>query len=214
VGSPVSPHMIKMMGYIEILTKLGCEIKDDLATNVILQSLPMSYESFILNFLMNVMEKTVAEFYGMLKIVKDNIKKNLNHVMMVQKEKKRRKRWTPHKGKGKEKVSNEPSSSKPKTKGKSGPSPDEECFHYQKKGHWFRNCKKYLEEHKKKGSETSALGINVIEINIAVSSSDSWVFDTRSMIYICKSLQELRLTRRFAEGELDVRTGNGAKLQP
>jgi predicted N-acyltransferase len=56
------------------------------------------------------------------------------------------------------------------TKGKSGPSPDEECFHYHKKGHWFRNYKKYLEEQKKKkkkkkknrGSETSASGINVI----------------------------------------------------
>jgi hypothetical protein len=30
-GSPVSSHVIKMMGYIETLTKLGCEIKDDLA---------------------------------------------------------------------------------------------------------------------------------------------------------------------------------------
>jgi hypothetical protein len=35
-GSPVSPHVIKMMGYIETLTKLGCEIKDDLTTYVIL----------------------------------------------------------------------------------------------------------------------------------------------------------------------------------
>jgi hypothetical protein len=35
-----------------------------------------------------------------------------------------------------------------------------------------------LEEQKKKGRGTSASGINVIEINIAVSSSDSWVFDT------------------------------------
>jgi hypothetical protein len=42
--SPVSPHVIKIMGYIEPFTKLGCEIKDDLATNVILQLLLMSYE--------------------------------------------------------------------------------------------------------------------------------------------------------------------------
>jgi hypothetical protein len=25
-GSPISPHMIKMISYIETLTKLGCEI--------------------------------------------------------------------------------------------------------------------------------------------------------------------------------------------
>jgi hypothetical protein len=87
------------------------------------------------------------------------------------------------------------------------------CFHCHKKGHWFRNCKKYLEEQKKKkGSETSASAINVIKINITVSSSDSWVFGTRSMIHTCNSLQGLSLTRRFAKGELDVHVGNGAKV--
>jgi hypothetical protein len=68
------------------------------------------------------------------------------------------------------------------------------------------------EQKKKKGSETSASGINVIEINIVVSSSDSWVFDTRSMIHTCKSLQGLSLTRRFVKGELDVCVGNRAKV--
>jgi hypothetical protein len=136
---------MKMMGYIETLTKLGCEIKDDLATNVILQSLPMNYELIIMIFRMNGMEKIVAELHEMLKIAEDSIKKNLNHVMMVQKEKKKRKRWMTPKGKGKVKVSDEPSSSKPKTKGKFDPSHDED-------------------KQKKKGSEISASGINVIEI--------------------------------------------------
>jgi hypothetical protein len=54
--------------------------------------------------------------------------------MMVQKEKKKMKHWMPPKGKGKEKVFDELSSSKSKTKDKSGPSPDEECFHCHKKG--------------------------------------------------------------------------------
>jgi hypothetical protein len=113
--------------------------------------LPASYESFIMNFHMNGMEKTVAELHGMLKTTEDSIKKNPNHVMMVQKEEKKRKCWTPPKGKGKgkEKTFDEPSSSKPKIKGQFVPSPDEECFHCHKKGHWFRNCNKYLEEQKK-----------------------------------------------------------------
>jgi hypothetical protein len=115
--------------------KLGCELKDDLATDVILQSFPMSYESFIMNFHMNSMEKTVTELHGMLKIADDSINKNPNHVMMVQKKKKKRKRSSSPRDKGKEKVFNEPSSSKPKTKGNSDPSSDEECFHYDKKGH-------------------------------------------------------------------------------
>jgi hypothetical protein len=128
-GSPVSPHMIKMMGYIETLDKLSCEFKHDLVMNVILQSLSANYESFIMNFHMSGMKKTMAELHEMLKITEDSIKKNPNHVMMVQNEKKKRKHWTPPKGKGKKKVSDEPSSSKPKTKGKSGPSPDEKCFY-------------------------------------------------------------------------------------
>jgi hypothetical protein len=68
------------------------------------------------------------------------------------------------------------------------------------------------EQKKKKGSETSASGINIIKINIAVSSSDSWVFDTGSMIHTCKSLLWLSMTRRFAKGKLDVHVGNGEKV--
>jgi hypothetical protein len=118
--------VIKMMGYIETLGKLGCKLKDDLTIEVILLSLLVRYESFIMNFHMNGMEKTVAELHEMLKTAKDSIKKNPNHMMMVQKEKKKGKRWTPPKGKGKKKVFDEPSNSKPNTKGKTGPSPDEE----------------------------------------------------------------------------------------
>jgi hypothetical protein len=43
---------------------------------------------------MNGMEKTVTELQGMFKIANDIITKNLNHVMMAQTEKKKRKRWT------------------------------------------------------------------------------------------------------------------------
>jgi hypothetical protein len=41
-GSPVSPHVIKIIGYIETLEKLGSELKPDLAIDVILQLLAMS----------------------------------------------------------------------------------------------------------------------------------------------------------------------------
>jgi hypothetical protein len=44
-----------------------------------------------MNFYINDMEKTMAELHGMLKTIEDSIKKNLNHVMMVQKENKKRK---------------------------------------------------------------------------------------------------------------------------
>jgi hypothetical protein len=151
----------------------------------------------------------VVELHGMLKTAEESIKKNPNHVMMVQKEKQKRKCWTLPKGKGKKKIFDEPSSSKHKKKGKSGPSSDEEYFHNHKKGQWFRNLE---EQKKKKGSETSTSGINLIEINIALSFSDSWVFDAGSMIHTCMSLQRLSFTRGFAKSELDVHVGNEAKV--
>jgi hypothetical protein len=55
-----------------------------------------------MNFHMIDMEKSVAELHVTHKRAEDSIKKNPNHVMMVQKEKKKRKRWTPPKGKCKE----------------------------------------------------------------------------------------------------------------
>jgi len=154
-----------MIGYIKTFDRLGSELHDDLAIDVILQSLPPSYEPFIMNFQMNGMEKSLSELHGMLKTAEESIKKSTNHVMVVQKENKKRKRWTPpkSKGKGKEKVSKDPHGSK--TKAKSGPFPNDECFHCKGKGHWSRNYKKYLEDLKKKeGSETSASGMNVINI--------------------------------------------------
>ena len=140
---------------------------------------------------MNSMGKTLSELHSMLKTTEESIKQNTNHVMIVQKENKKRKRWRPPKGKAKGKVPNEPSSSKQKSKVKSGPTPDDECFHCHAKGHCLRNYKKYLEDKKKNGGSTSASGIYLIEINIAIYLSDSWVFDTGSMIHTCKSLQGL-----------------------
>ena len=75
-----------MIGYIETLDRLGSELHDDLAIDVILQSLPPSYEPFIMNFQMNGMEKSLSELHGMLKTAEESIKKSTNHVMVVQKE--------------------------------------------------------------------------------------------------------------------------------
>jgi hypothetical protein len=82
-GSPVSPYVIKMIGYIETLDRLGSELHPDLATDVILLSLPVSYEPFILIFQINGLDKTLSELHGMLKTAEESVKKNPNHVMMI-----------------------------------------------------------------------------------------------------------------------------------
>ncbi|KAL4376481.1 hypothetical protein GQ457_02G043320 [Hibiscus cannabinus] len=49
-GSPVGAHVIKMMGYIQTLEKLEFPLKNELTTDVILQSFSDSFKQFVLNF--------------------------------------------------------------------------------------------------------------------------------------------------------------------
>lgn len=78
-----------MLSYIDSLGMPGFALRDELAMDMFLQSLPPSYGSFILNFHMNSMEKTLVELHGMLKTVEERIKKNSNHVMLVYKDSKK-----------------------------------------------------------------------------------------------------------------------------
>jgi hypothetical protein len=71
---------------------------------------------------------------------------------------------------------------------------------------------KYLEEKKKNGGVMSTQGINVIEINLVTHSNVARVFDTSAMIRTCQSLQGLKVIRRFARDDVDLRVGNGAKV--
>jgi hypothetical protein len=209
-GAPVSPHVIKMIGYTESLQRLGFPLDDDLAIDVILQSLPTSFEPFIMNYHMNGLKKTLTELHGILKMAEVSLRKALGHVMTVQKGKKR-KRLAKAKKPAESETSKQATKVKEKNK-KASPSPDDVCFHCGVKGHWSRNCKKYLEEKKKNGGVTSTQGINVIEINLATRSNNAWVFDTGAMIHTCKSLQGLKIIRRFARDDVDLRVGNGAKV--
>ena len=57
----------KCLGYHNNLTQLGVNLPDDAIIDRILQSLPPSYKSFVMNFNMQGMEKTIPEVFAMLK---------------------------------------------------------------------------------------------------------------------------------------------------
>ena len=77
------------------------------------------------------------------------------------------------------------------------------CFYWDEIGHWKRNCKAYLEELKKnKGNQTSTSSIFVIELNL--STSTSWVLDTRCGSHICLNVQDLKSSRALEKGEVDL----------
>ena len=63
---------------------------------------------------------------------------------------------------------------------------------------------------KKKSSEATTSGIYVIEVNL--STSASWVLDTRCGSHIYVNVQGLQSSRSLAKGEVDLRVGNAARV--
>ncbi|KAK8683879.1 hypothetical protein V6N13_039925 [Hibiscus sabdariffa] len=160
-GSPVGAHVIKMMGYIQALEKLGFPLNDELAIDVVLQSFPDSFNQFVLNFNMNEINKTLPQLLGMLRTAESNIKRGGSKSILMVREAKKGKKVAKSKGVGK---------SKPKENDALKPekwiSKDRKCFYCEKSGHWKRNCPLYLEEVKKaKVNGASSSGINVINVN-------------------------------------------------
>ncbi|KAK8680980.1 hypothetical protein V6N13_053388 [Hibiscus sabdariffa] len=206
-GSLVGAHVIKMMGYIQTLEKLGFALNDELAIDVVLQSLPDSFNQFVLNFNMNEINKTLPQLVGMLRTAEGNMKKGgSKSILMVREAKGKGKKVAKSKGIGKTKPKG-----KEALKPKGGVSKDGKCVHCGKHRHWQRNCPIYLEDVKK----AKAVGASVSDIyviDVSMSTSSSWVLDTGFGSRICTSLQGLYMRRNLAKGDVDLRVGNGARV--
>ena len=66
-NSSVSEHILRISGYHNHLTQLGVNLPDDSVIDRVLQSLPPSYKSFVMNYNMQGMNKTIPELFAMLK---------------------------------------------------------------------------------------------------------------------------------------------------
>ena len=69
-NSSVSEHILRMSGYHNHLTQPGVNLPDDSVIDRVLQSLPPSYKSFMMNYNMHGMDKTLPELFVMLKLTK------------------------------------------------------------------------------------------------------------------------------------------------
>ena len=74
-GQPVRPHVQKMIGLIEQLEKLGYVLPLDAQTDLILFSLPQSYNMFMMNYNMAGELKPLNELHGMLATAESSIKR-------------------------------------------------------------------------------------------------------------------------------------------
>ncbi|XP_011093356.1 uncharacterized protein LOC105173349 [Sesamum indicum] len=65
-GSPVQEHWVKMLSLVEKLKELKTNLEKETYINVILQSLPPSFDPFIVNYNMSALVKDLHELISML----------------------------------------------------------------------------------------------------------------------------------------------------
>src|SRR3954470_2177228 len=121
-GTPVSEHVIKIMRLRQRLTELGFPIPESLGTYIVLMSLPASFKSFVKNYRMNGMEKSINELLAMLKNAETTMQVDPNYMLVVSKTTSFKK-----KGKSKGKGAVKPGAKSKKPFG-TGPNKDTECF--------------------------------------------------------------------------------------
>lgn len=85
-GKSMGPHVLKMIGLFDNMETLRFLFCKEIATIIVLHSVPDGYEKVKLNFNMNGMEKSLTELHGMLKTNKPNVKpKSKTEILVVQK---------------------------------------------------------------------------------------------------------------------------------
>ncbi|KAL0373405.1 UNVERIFIED_CONTAM: hypothetical protein Sradi_3256200 [Sesamum radiatum] len=209
-GSSVREHGIKMLSLVEKLEDLQAGLDNDTYIDVILQSLPPSYDPFIVNYNMNGLEKSINELINMLVQYDPTTKKSEPWVLVGEASTSKAKgkgarRWKRKKGKAKAAASALSAPVAPvgmdKGKGKVDSKPNKAndvCIHYREKGHWKRECPKLL----------SSAGTFVIEVNM-ITNSASWVLDTGCGAHICNDLQVLERSRKLSRDEVVLKLDDG-----
>ena len=86
-----------------------------------------------------------------------------------------------------------------------------QCFHCSKDSHWKRSCKTFLAEKAKMKLE-EASSLFMIDLCFSVNIDHAWVLDTGCASHVCNKLQVLERHRMLAEGEVDLRIGNGVRV--
>ncbi|KAD6119012.1 hypothetical protein E3N88_10283 [Mikania micrantha] len=216
-GSSVSVHVLTMKGYIDQLSKLGYPLSNEMAADFILNSLPKSYDQFVMNFNMNVWEKTVLELHGMLKTAEMNVPSKVNQVLTVRSAGVRKpnpkKRGYNSKGKNKAIVAAKHATNKAKPITKAPPPEERQCFECNNMGHWRRNCPEYLAKLKmNKANGAGPSGISIYFIELFTVSSNTWVFDTGCGYHIINVLQEPEKWKKLKQSDMELIVGDGKRV--
>ncbi|GJZ09090.1 zinc finger, CCHC-type containing protein, partial [Tanacetum coccineum] len=138
-GQSVSSYVLKIKSYIDQLECLGHPVTLNLGVSLILVGLSKEYDSFVQNYNMHSMGKTINEMHAMLKLHEETLPKKVVALAL----------HAIRAGKGKKAYANVEPSYAPKPKNhpppkKDNPAKDAICHHCGEVGHWRRNCPTYL----------------------------------------------------------------------
>ena len=139
--SQVQKHVLKMISHLNELEVLGAEVDGKIQIDIVLMSLPESFNNFRLTYNMSKLNYSLAELLKELQVAEGIIghKRSL-HVM------EKGSSSSVKKGKGKKKVSKldaKPKKQQQQQKPKVGDGkPKGKCFTCGQKGHYKNNCPK------------------------------------------------------------------------
>ncbi|GJW23742.1 zinc finger, CCHC-type containing protein [Tanacetum coccineum] len=227
-GQSVSSYVLKMKSYINQLECLDHPVTLNLRVSLILVGLSKEYDSFVQNYNMHNMGKTVNELHAMLKLHEETLPKKFDapalHAIRARKVQKNKNKkpskaakGVHRKGKGKMAYANTTPSyaSKPKNPPppkKDNPAKDAICHHCGEVGHWRRNCPTYLTELlKKKQLSQGASTSGIFTIELYSFPSTSWVYDIGCSTHICNISQGLRGSKKLNQRALSMYMGNGQR---
>ncbi|GJZ65412.1 zinc finger, CCHC-type containing protein [Tanacetum coccineum] len=224
-GQSVSSYVLKMKGYIDNLERLGHPVSLNLGVSLILISLRKEFDSFVQNYNMHSMGKTINELYAMLKLHEQTLPKNNAPALhairagKVQKGNNKHKKQQPqlaargqNQGKGKNKLAYTPKPKIPPSPKRENPAKDSICHECGETGYWKRNCPQYLAELlKKKNTASGASGSGIFTIELNTFLNRSWIYDTGCGTHICNTTQGLWTSRKLKPEALSLYVGNGQR---
>ncbi|GKB86541.1 zinc finger, CCHC-type containing protein [Tanacetum coccineum] len=197
-GQSVSSYVLKIKSYIDQLERLGHPVTLNLGVSLIFVGLSKEYDSFVQNYNLHNLGKTVNELHAMLKLHEETLPKKVVapalHAIRVGK------------------PSYAPKPKNPPPPKKDNLAKDAICHHCGEVGHWRRNCPTYLIDLlKKKQLSKGASTSGIFTIELYSFPSTSWVYDTGCGTHICNTTQGLRGSKKLNPGALSLYMGNGQR---
>ncbi|KAI3790532.1 hypothetical protein L2E82_03639 [Cichorium intybus] len=139
---------------VEKCEKLGMLVDEELATDMVLNSLPSSYDQFRLAYHLKNTQTSLIKLHNMLQTAEDGLKgksvPSASTSVLAIGQGKGKKRKDPPNQNWRENVQVWSSSNVPRAKSSSIPRvvnpKDVGCFYCKEKGHWKRSCPQYLQD--------------------------------------------------------------------